>query len=170
MFGGIENAMCHFECGAYMFVSKNCNATSFENVNEIFDFFADEIVNLRFLYEERNIGILRNNKIYDCKCLKELTIVLIRDINQYETLYSTHLNESPVIFQINLDNYSDVSTMLDESTFSELEVEVRSVIMEWAKENRALLKKVRNDAYIALIQECLWAMSLHDTQKRNDFR
>ncbi|MBR3891232.1 MAG: DHH family phosphoesterase [Bacilli bacterium] len=94
-----------------------------------------------------------NNKIYECRCLKELKVVLIKDINQYETLYSTYKNEAPVIFQINLDNYSDVSTMLDESTFSELEVEVRSVIMEWAKENRALLKKVRNDAYIAIIQE-----------------
>jgi len=94
-----------------------------------------------------------NNKIYECKCLKELKVVLIRDINQYETLYDTHINEAPVLLQINLDNYSDVSTMLDESTFSELEVEVRSVIMEWAKENRALLKKVRNDAYIAIIQE-----------------
>ena len=74
MFGGVDNAMCHFECGAYMFVSKNCNATSFENVNEIFDFFADEIVNLRFLYEERNIGILRNKKIYDCEREKDKLI------------------------------------------------------------------------------------------------
>lgn len=71
MFGSVENAICYFECGAYMFVSKNCNATSFENVNEIFDFFADEIVNLRFLYEERNIGILRNKKIYDCEREKD---------------------------------------------------------------------------------------------------
>lgn len=71
MFSSVNNAICYFECGAYMFVSKNCNATSFENVNEIFDFYADEIVDLRFWYEERNIDILKNKKIYDCEREKD---------------------------------------------------------------------------------------------------
>lgn len=135
------------------------------------DFIDNRIINLvgknliRFnndfckILEDKNemCKITINNKIYECKCLKELKVVLIKDINQYETLLSTYNNESPVILQINLDNYSDVSSMLDESTMSELDVKVRGVIAEWAKEKRALLKKTRNDAYIVLIPESTYS-------------
>ena len=110
------------------------------------------------ILEDKNetCKIVINNKIYECKCLKELKVVLIKDVNQYETLLDTYNNESPVIIQINLDNYSDVSSMLDENTMSELDVKVRGVISEWAKEKRALLKKIRNDNYIAIIQESVY--------------
>lgn len=103
-----------------------------------------------------NCKLVLNNKIYECRCLKELKVIFIRDINQYENLLLTYNNESPVILQINLDNYSDVSSMLDEITMSELDVKVRGVISEWAKEKRALLKKMRNDVYMVLIQESIY--------------
>ena len=97
-----------------------------------------------------------NNKMYECKCLKELKVVLIKDINQYETLRNTYNNESPVVLQINLDNYGDVSSMMDESQMSELDMKVRSIITEWAKNKRALFKKIRNDLYLAIIQESVY--------------
>ena len=103
-----------------------------------------------------------NGKIYECRCLKELKVVLIKDINQYETLRTTYDNESPVVLQINLDNYSDVSSMLDESTMSELDMKVRNVIKIWAKDRRALLKKIRNDLYLAVIQESVYDSVLKD--------
>jgi len=103
-----------------------------------------------------------NNKIYECRCLKELKVVLIKDINQYETLFDTYNKESPVILQINLDNYSDVASMLDESTMSELDVKVRGVISEWAKEKRALLKKIRNDSYMVIVQESVYSILLKE--------
>ena len=135
------------------------------------DFIDNRIINLvgknliRFnndfckILEDKNDSckITINNKIYECKCLKELKVVLIKDINQYETLLDTYNNESPVILQINLDNYSDVSSMLDEATMSELEVKVRGVIQEWAKDKRALLKKIRNDAYMVIVQESIYS-------------
>lgn len=116
------------------------------------------------ILEDKNESckLVINNKIYECKCLKELKVVLIKDINQYETLLSTYNNESPVILQINLDNYSDVSSMLEESTMSELEFKVRAVIQEWAKEKRALIKKIRNDAYIVVIQETTYSNLLKE--------
>lgn len=135
------------------------------------DFIDNRIINLvgknliRFnndfckILEDKNdtCKLTINNKIYECKCLKELKVVIIRDINQYETLLDTYNKESPVILQINLDNYSDVSSMLDESTMSDLDVKVRGVIAEWAKEKRALLKKLRNDAYMVIVQESVYS-------------
>lgn len=131
------------------------------------DFIDNRIINLvgknliRFnndfckILEDKNdtCKLTINNKIYECKCLKELKVVLIKDINQYETLLNTYNNESPVILQINLDNYADVSSMLEEVTMNELEIRVRTVIQEWAKDKRALLKRLRTDAYMVIIQE-----------------
>ena len=116
------------------------------------------------ILEDKNSSckLTLNNKIYECRCLKELKVVIIRDINQYETLRKTYDNESPVVLQINLDNYSDVSSMIDENTMSELDMKVRSVITEWAKNKRALLKKIRNDLYLAIIQESVYESVLKD--------
>lgn len=146
------------------------------NVVWINDFIDNRVMNLvgrnlirvnndfcKILEDKNDVcKIVLNNKIYECKCLKELKVILIRDINQYENLLSTYNNESPVILQINLDNYSDVSSMLDEVTMSELDVKVRGVITEWAKEKRALLKKIRNDVYLVLIQESLYSELLKE--------
>ncbi len=149
-----------------------------ENFNVIWtnDFIDNRIINLvgknliRFnndfcrILEDKNdtCKLTINNKVYECKCLKELKVVIIRDINQYETLLSTYNNESPVIMQINLDNYSDVSNMLDETTMSELDVKVRSLITEWSKEKRALLKKMRNDSYFVIIPESTYSELLKE--------
>ena len=140
------------------------------------DFIDNRIINLvgknliRFnndfckILEDKNetCKIVINNKTYECRSLKELKVVLIKDINQYETLLKTYNNESPVIIQLNLDNYSDVSSLLDEGTMSELDVKVRGVISEWAKEKRALLKKIRNDSYMVVIQESIYSTLLKD--------
>ena len=140
------------------------------------DFIDNRIINLggknlikfnndfcRILEDNNEVcKIVINNKTYECRCLKELRIVLIKDINQYETLLKTYNNESPVIIQLNLDNYSDVASLLDEGTMSELDVKVRGVIAEWAKEKRALLKKLRNDSYMVIIQESIYETLLKE--------
>jgi c-di-AMP phosphodiesterase-like protein len=77
----------------------------------------------------------------------------MKDVTQYDNLYDTYINEAPVIFNINIDNYSDVLAILDDTKTSELEARVRMTINEWSINNRVFLKKIRNDAYIALIQE-----------------
>jgi len=107
------------------------------------------------IVEDRNEAIKINidNRIYECKCLKELKMIIMKDITQYDNLFKAYTNEAPVIFNINIDNYSDVLAILDDNKTSELEARVRMIINEWSVNNRIFLKKIRNDAYIALMQE-----------------
>ena len=107
------------------------------------------------IIEEKNESVKINieSRIYECKCLKELKMVIMRDVTQYDNLLQTYTNEAPVIFSINIDNYSDVLSILDDTKTSELEARVRMIINEWSINNRIFLKKIRNDAYIALMQE-----------------
>jgi len=114
--------------------------------------------------EDKNesIKITINNRIYECKCLKELKMIIMKDVNQYETLLETYNNEAPVIFSITIDNYSDVLAILDDTKTSELEAKVRTVINEWSVNKRIFLKKIRNDAYIALMQEITYESILKE--------
>lgn len=99
------------------------------------------------------VKITIDNRIYECRCLKELKMIIMKDVSQYENLIKAYTNEAPVILNINIDNYSDVLAILDDTKTSELEARVRMTINEWSINNRVFLKKIRNDAYIALIQE-----------------
>jgi len=114
--------------------------------------------------EDKNetIKITINNRIYDCKCLKELRMVILKDVNQYENLLETYNNESPVVLSITIDNYSDVLSILDDTKTSELEAKVRTTINEWSVNKRIFLKKIRNDAYIAIMQEATYQSILKE--------
>lgn len=116
------------------------------------------------ILEDKNesIKITINNRIYECKCLKELKMVILKDVNQYENLLETYNNEAPVVLSITIDNYGDVVSILDDTKTSELEARVRSVINEWAINKRIYLKKIRNDAYIALMQEITYKAILKE--------
>ncbi len=107
------------------------------------------------IVEDKNetVKINIDNRVYECRCLKELKMIIMKDISQYENLYNAYTNEAPVILNINIDNYSDVLSILDETKTSELEARMRMIINEWSINNRIVLKKIRNDAYIAIMQE-----------------
>lgn len=112
--------------------------------------------------KNESVKIVINNRMYDCKCLKELKMIIMKDVNQYETLLETYKSESPVIFNINIDNYSDMTNLLDDAKISELETKVRTTINEWAFNKRVFLKKIRNDAYMALMQESTYKSILKE--------
>ncbi len=116
------------------------------------------------IVEDKNesIKITINNRIYECKCLKELKMIILKDINQYENLLTTYNNEAPVIFSITIDNYSDVLAILDDTKTSELEAKIRTTINEWSVNKRIFLKKIRNDAYIAMMQEATYQSILKE--------
>ncbi len=105
--------------------------------------------------EDKHESIKLNieNRVYECKCLRELKMIIMKDVTQYENLYQAYTNEAPVILSINIDNYSDILSILDDTKTSELEARIRMIINEWSINNRIYLKKIRNDAYIALMQE-----------------
>ncbi len=112
--------------------------------------------------KKENVKITINNRVYDCICLKELKMIIMKDVNQYENLLTSYNNEAPVIFNISIDNYSDVLSVLGDTKASELEARVRTIINEWSINNRIFLKKIRNDLYIALMQESTYQVILRD--------
>ena len=120
--------------------------------------------NFCLIVEDKNDSakITINNRIYECKCLKELKMIIMKDVNQYENLLEIYNNESPVVLNINVDNYSDVLSLLGDAKISELESKLRATINEWAANKRILLKKLRNDAYIAIMQESTYQNILRE--------
>ncbi len=116
------------------------------------------------IIEEKNESykIVIDGMTYNSKCLKELKMVILKDVTEYEKIAKTYKEESPVVAAITMDNYSDVLSVLDEGKMAELEAKVRNALNEWAKDRRILLRKVRNDAYIAFLQESSFEVILKE--------
>lgn len=108
----------------------------------------------RLLEEKKErIQVKIGDDFYNAYIIKELKMIILKDETKYNNLLNKYKDEAPIIAMINLDNYSDVLAILDENKMSELEAKVRNEINEWAKDHRVVLRKVRNDAYVAFFQE-----------------
>lgn len=108
----------------------------------------------RLLEEKKErIQVKIGDDFYNAYIIKELKMIILKDETKYNNLLNNYKYEAPIIAMINLDNYSDVLAILDENKMSELEAKVRNEINEWAKDHRVVLRKVRNDAYVAFFQE-----------------
>lgn len=103
--------------------------------------------------KDENYEIELNELLFNCKCINELKMIILKDETKYKKILKKYDTEAAVIVNINIDNYSDVLAILDENKMSELDSRVRNVINEWAKDKRIILRKIRNDAYIAFMQE-----------------
>ena len=121
-------------------------------IGQTLEEFNKEFVRLLEEKKERT-QVEIGDDFYNAYIIKELKMIILKDETKYNNLLNKYKDEAPIIAMINLDNYSDVLAILDENKMSELEAKVRNEINEWAKDHRVVLRKVRNDAYVAFFQE-----------------
>lgn len=121
---------------------------------------ADKLINNEIQYINKTI----NNRIYKIMCISELNVLVFKDVTDVNDLNESISDNSPVICEILLDNLEQVVDNLDEDDFNSLELDVRRVILDWAKKNDYLLRKVRHDTYLCIIKE-----SDYQDIKKNNF-
>lgn len=98
---------------------------------------------------EETIKIEVNSHVYEVKFLKDAMLYIFKDITLAESYYNYSQDHAPVIGYIMLDNYSDVSINIDES--SDQVADVRKAINDFAAKHNALLRRYRTDAYIVFL-------------------
>ena len=94
------------------------------------------------------VKIVINSRNYEVKLLKDAGLYIFRDVTDFETVSAFSKRQATVVGQIIIDNYSDISGVVDES--SDIISKVRNVIFEYARDYQVLLRRVRNDAYFIL--------------------
>jgi len=117
----------------------------FERYPSLEGFFKDNPVN--------NVEIEIYNRQYSVIHLKELSVLIFKDISDIEHMHKIREEESPVIFTIMFDDLANLSSLSTDDGYLVTENQIRSIILDWAKTYNVLLVKVRDDVYYGLLNE-----------------
>lgn len=99
--------------------------------------------------EENTVKVDINGHIYEVEYLPDAMLYIFRDISAAEAYYTYSQEHAPVVGYIMIDNYSDVSINIDES--SDQIADVRKAINDFAEKHNALLRRYRTDAYMVFM-------------------
>ena len=115
-----------------------------------------------FVDDNKILFVTINDRIYQCKHLVELKVIILQDVTELETIKKVYSDEAPVYMNIIIDNYSDVAMLMEEDEVLGMDAKVRTTISEWADKFGLLLKRYRNEAYLCLCQEQQYQQVLND--------
>ena len=103
--------------------------------------------------DKKIMNITIDGRIYKCKHLKEIKVLIIQDITDYHNLSVSYKEEAPVLLNIVIDNYSEVAMLVEENSVLEMDSKVRTIISEWAEKYNVMIKRYRTDAYFCYCLE-----------------
>ncbi len=101
----------------------------------------------------KEIKVVINQRTYSVIHLIELSVLIFKDVSEVDSLYLLRQEEAPVIVTILLDNLGDVTTIANDEDYVQIEALIRKSIADWARENKVLLKKIKDDVYFGFMQE-----------------
>jgi len=104
-----------------------------------------------------DIKVELNQRIYTVINLAELKILIFKDVTELDHLYELRSNEASVVATIVLDNLVDIVSVANDENTVQIEQAVRKAIIDWAKDNEILIRKVKEDVYIAFMQETIYS-------------
>lgn len=103
--------------------------------------------------EKKEIIITIQQRKYSAICLKELQIILFKDVSDIQSLMQTREEQAPLIATIVIDNFAELNSISSDAVISEIENETRKIIAEWAKKYDLVLRRYKEDAYLAILSE-----------------
>lgn len=103
--------------------------------------------------EKKEIIITIQQRKYSAICLKELHIILLKDVSDMQNLIKTREEQAPVMATIVMDNFAELNSISNDSIIGEIETETRKLITEWAKKYEIVLRRLKEDSYIAVFSE-----------------
>lgn len=92
------------------------------------------------------IKIKINSNMYRVKYLPAAQLFILKDVEDFESLYTLHKNEGVVVGMIMIDNYSDVTANSDEN--NDHVIKIRQALIDYSKKYNMLIKRLRPDTYI----------------------
>ena len=112
--------------------------------------------------EKKEVILTIQQRKYSAICLKELQIILFKDVSDIQGLLQTREEQAPLIATIVIDNFAELTSISNETIVSEIENETRKIIAEWAKKYDLVLRRYKEDAYLALFNETTFEKMKND--------
>ena len=90
-------------------------------------------------------------KFYKVNYQKDSGYIYFFDITESKVVMQRFRDTRPIILNLSLDNYEDVSDSLDDEVASRLDATVVVTLTDWAKKNSIYLKRIDDDRFIGLL-------------------
>ena len=110
-------------------------------INELFVGDVDEVV------------IEHNGFWYEITQKEDSTTLFVKDISNYETVKTLYDRTRTVLGLIQLDNYTEVSLYEDETINSQMNVNLRQPVIDWAKSNGIAIRRLKSDRFYIILNE-----------------
>ncbi|MCQ2742015.1 MAG: DHH family phosphoesterase [Bacilli bacterium] len=98
---------------------------------------------------DMEVKIVLNDRSYYVKYLSEAHLYIFKDATDFEVLYEYSKNQATVIGLFIIDNYHDLTGSAEDDN-TDVVAKVRTVILDYCKEHNVLLRRFKNDSYLAI--------------------
>ncbi len=102
---------------------------------------------------KKEVEIEIQGRIFIATLLPEMCIILLRDNTELSNLIEKRHEQAPIIANILIDNLNELRGITDDLVINEIESKTRKEINDWAKEYDLVIRKYKEDAYIAIFDE-----------------
>ena len=89
----------------------------------------------------------------DSNLISELTLLYFDDISDYITLENRFNDIRPAVMLISVDNYEDILSNEKDSEKAHIMIQIDKQLEAYFENYRAILKKLGNDKFIAIVEE-----------------
>lgn len=120
------------------------------HINELFIGDVDEI-----LIEDGEYTYLVSRK-------ENSYALYLKDVTELNEVKTNYKNERIILGMIQLDNYLEISQYENETMVSKMNMNLRQPIIDWAKENGIVIRRIRADRFYVVFNELTYAQILKD--------
>lgn len=100
--------------------------------------------------ETERVVVSVEGRQYEATYKKEASMYILKDVSNLESVTTYNINHSPAIGIIAIDNYIDLTGVIDEIILNDLLSSVQRLIVDYARKYDICLRKYRSDSYLAI--------------------
>lgn len=89
-------------------------------------------------------------------------VLFIKDVTDINEVNRNYEDEKIVLGLIHLDNYEETIQYEDEQKIANINTNIRQKIIEWAKEYNAIIRRIRGDRFLVVLNESEFKEMLDD--------
>jgi len=113
-------------------------------------------VNSIFQGDVESIIIEYEDAYFEIERKVESQLLFFKEITYEHQLQLNYENERVVVGLIHLDNYDEATQYQEEMNISIIDSEIKQPIIDWAKEKGMLIKRIKNDRFLVILNEAIF--------------
>lgn len=112
---------------------------------------------LATLFEDDDVRTIDiNSRRYEVYNSKATRLLYLKDVTDLTTIQKEYTDQQLCVAYLTIDNYDDSIEYADEQKSVMIETTSRQMIFDWAKDNGIILKRYKEDGYLAIFNERIY--------------